>query len=716
MLPRPPVSGRPARLIMLLSSVALLSACGGGGGSATNYSAYLPNFAAPAPVLVSVLTAGFGGINSGTSAAANTLLGTARYLNTPATLQWLRDNFDPNISGQVYAAKSSGIAFAHAAGLTGAGQLVAVSDDRISVGHDVFAGKTVTVVSNDTTGEHGTSVASVALGNSSDFVGTAPGADLLFGTFLTDQTLTALGQQALAMAAVAWNNSWSYPGLSANQAGFNAAFSGSSGAAYLTALDNYAAQGVVVFAVSNDETRTRSGIMDGLPDLRHSLEAGWLAVANGVPTFIGGTVSAVNLLSSPCWEAARWCLVADGSWNAATGPGSDYDFITGSSFAAPQVAGALALLAEAFPGLAPHQLRIRLLASAENDFFTPDAAVELANGVFKGYSVIYGHGFLDIEAALRPIGGTTLGLQEGTRISTDAPVLMTGSGFGDAVERSLAGTNVAVKDALDAGFAMPGEALAAGAVPGDQAGALLAKSLRTNLAADRKAAPGALTDPFASFSGPVLTMTAPDGSASASVLVPEGGAGGLGVTVTRVLTDGATKLELGLKLARDNGQILSLGGKNAASMASVTLGLTQDLGGSAFLALSGEMGLTDLGGATALTAATTARFDALKLTIGQSDVLAKGDRISIGVGTPMAIASGTTVVDLPVYRQGAAMSFETVELGLAPADRQLDLEMTYQAALSDRVEMKLSLVHSENFGNRAGVSDTAGAIAFAFRF
>ena len=35
---------------------------------------------------------------------------------------------------------------------------------------------------------------------------------------------------------------------------------------------------------------------------------------------------------------------------------------------------------------------------------------------------------------------------------------------------------------------LPGEALASSALPGDQAGALLAKSLRTNLAADRKAA------------------------------------------------------------------------------------------------------------------------------------------------------------------------------------------------------------------------------------
>jgi hypothetical protein len=273
-----------------------------------------------------------------------------------------------------------------------------------------------------------------------------------------------------------------------------------------------------------------------------------------------------------------------------------------------------------------------------------------------------------------------------------------------------------VKDALSAGFVMPGSALTASARPGSQAGALLAKALRSNLAADRIASPAALDDPFAAFTGPVLELSAPDGTASAAVLVPQSGAAALGFTLTRVLTDGPTKVELGLKLARDDGGLLSLGGTEGAAMASVALGVTQDLGNGAFMAVSGEMGLTDLGGDTALGNTSSARFDAVKLTAGQSDIFTKGDRLSVGVGMPIAIASGETVLDLPVNRAGLAASFEGVALDLAPENRQRDLELTYQTALADGLEMKLSLIHSDNFGNRAGETDTAGALAFAFRF
>ncbi|MCX7288171.1 MAG: S8 family serine peptidase [Rhodobacterales bacterium] len=720
----PGLRRKPAFLLSL-PCLTLLAGCGGSGGGSgsTDLSSYLPDFAAPDPVAIVVLTTGFGGITSGTAAAAGLLLDSTEYEGTQTSLTWLRNYIgDQTVSGQLYAMKSSGAAFAHAAGVTGDGQLIAISDEHMSPGHDVFDGKTVVVDTNFAPGgEHGTSVASVAAGNlPGQFVGTAPDADILFGTYQTDQNLIDLGKRALKDKAVAWNNSWGYVTQSqetvfATQSAFNDFFGAGSGAAYLSALRNYAAYGVVVFAVSNDETDSNSGLMDALPVYANDLEAGWLAVVNGVPTFQNGTVKSVDLISASCWEAARWCLAADGTWNAAIGAGNSFAPTTGSSFAAPQVSGALALLAEAFPTLSPHDLRIRLLASAEDDFFEADGRVELADGFFKGYSVIYGHGFLDIEAALRPIGGTAMVLADGGSVSTDAPVLRTGSGFGDAVERSLAGTNVAVRDALAAGFAMPAEALTSGARPGSRAGALLAKGITSNLQSERLAAPLALADPFAAFTGPVVTLAAPDGGTSASVLLPQEGSESMGFTLSRALTEGATRIDVGIKLARDDGQIMSLGGDDSADMASVTLGITQDLGAGAFLALSGEVGMTDLGGATALGESGSARYDAVKLTAGRSGVFSAGDRLSVGVGMPVAIASGETRLTLPVLRQGAA-AFEQVAVDLAPENRQTDLEVTYLTALADGLEMKLSMVHSDDFGNRAGVTDTAGALAFTFRF
>lgn len=701
---------------VLSISTLTLAGCGGG-EDGSNFSSYLSPYAPPAPVAISVLT---GGITLSPTIIADTaaLLGSPKYQNTSVGVAWLQTYFDPNVpSGATQdPIRTSGAAFAHAAGITGAGEWIAISDEHISPTHESIAGR-VTILTNDPGGEHGTSVASVAAGNSASFVGTAPGANILFGTYWDDQDLADVGQQALSLGAVAWNNSWGYVGLGLNQSGFDAAFmNGTTGSAnYLSALDAYAAQGVVVFAVDN-ETHQNATLMDGLPYLRPSLEAGWIAAVNGVPTMSGSTVTDVHLLSNACWEAARWCLVADGTWNAATGGGSAYAPITGSSFAAPQISGALALLAQAFPTLTPHQLRVRLLASAEDSFFTPDATVELATGFNKGYSVIYGHGFLDIEAALRPIGGTSMAMAEGGTVSTDAPVLFTGSAMGDALETGLAGTNVAVRDALAAGFSMPASALTVGARPAPQAGKLMAKSLRSDLAAERVADPVALNDPFAAFSGPVLAMTANDGRTSAAVLLTEGGEGSTGLTISQALTDGPTRVDLGLKVTRDEGQLTSLDGDSAAMMASVALGLTQDFGNGTYLALSGEIGVTDLGGSTVFGNTGSAGFNAVKLTAGQSDLFSKGDRLSVGIGLPVAIASGETVLKLPVLREGAAATYDPVALDLAPEERQLDLDLTYQALLGNGLEMKLSVVRSENYGNRAGITDTSGALAFAFRF
>lgn len=734
----PTLSLRSPALPAAVSSLSLLAACGGGGGGGVDLSSYLPDFAAPAPIAIALLARGYTFDETTVAANLAALLARPEYQNSAAGLAWLRQSFPGAPSGATNAPiRSSGAAFAHAAGLTGTGQVIAISDGHISPTHVSLNGR-VTVISNgparpcDSRGcyddEHGTSVASVALGFSSTFVGTAPGATALYGYYGDAgqwNTLVALGEAAIAARAVAWNNSWGYGDLAVNQAGFDSAFAGAAGAAYYDTLYRYAVnrpgpnpEGVVVFAVSNVDTRT-AGIMDGLPWLRPEFEAGWMAVANGLPTLsMSGDVTSVYLLSSPCYQSARWCIVADGSWNAAVYGAAQYEATTGSSFAAPQVAGALALLAQAFPDLTPHQLRIRLLASADNVFsgFSADDRVELAEGFYKDYSVIYGHGFLDIEAALRPIGAVSMALPNGQSLRTDTPPLRTGTGLGDAVERSLAGTEVGVRDALAAGFVMPGAALVAGARPGAQAGRLLAQGLGGNLAAERTGAPLALATPFSAFAGPVATMATPDGRASAAVLLPLDGAETAGITLNRALTDGPTRIDLGLKLVRDDGEVMSLDGDSSAAMASVTLGITRDLGAGAFLALSGEVGVTDLGGATAFGATGSARFDAVKLTAGQSGVFTRGDRLSVGLGMPVAIASGQTVLDLPVARQGAAAGFEPVVLDLAPQDRQLDLEVTYQTALTEGLEMKVSLIHSDNFGNRADQRDTSGALAFAFRF
>ncbi|MBS0565161.1 MAG: S8 family serine peptidase, partial [Proteobacteria bacterium] len=389
----PIVRTRPAgralpRTVLLL--VLALAACKGGGGTGSLAGGPVPGGSG---VLGSFFVQSFTPFETAAAALRN----SARYLRQSTTWHLVDASNNPISPDYTsYPLASVHAEYAHAVGLTGKGQTVALADTRINPLHQVFAGKSITIDSNGSpTGtssdDHGTKVASIIAGQSSSFIGIAPGANLAFGSFQTNATLASITNLALNMNAVAQNNSWGYDSVPVSVGGLGMVFSGTDGANYLTALDNYAARGVVVFALSNDQTHTQATIMDALPAVRPTLEPGWLAVGNAVPTFTGQTISSVQLLSSPCFEAARWCLLADGAWTAATATSnSSYGFGTGSSFAAPQVSGALALLAEAFPNLTPHDLRLRLLASADNGFFTPDASLAITPTFSHGYSNIYG--------------------------------------------------------------------------------------------------------------------------------------------------------------------------------------------------------------------------------------------------------------------------------------------------------------------------------------
>jgi subtilase-type serine protease len=713
-----------------MAALTALAGCGGAEGDA-DLSTFLSQFAAPGALDASVLASG-AFLPSNIGILTSTLLATNKYqgLHTTGWAITLYNGVSLN-NLDSEPLRSSGAAFAHAAGYRGAGSTVAVSDGQYIPGISALDGANVQVVNNwgyvfagdEPPNGHGTIVSAVIAGDASDYTGVAPDAQLIFGSYETDQKLADVGNAARAANAVAWNNSWGYPELFLNPTDFGRAFTGNQGSVnYLNALDAYAANGVVVFAVSNDNTLGHSTLMDGLPYLRPSLEAGWIAAVNAVPTLsASGDVTAVQVLSSPCYEAARWCLMADGGWQipdtSLSLDGST--LVTGSSFAAPQISGAMAILQGAFGDLDPLALRVRLLASADDDFagFSADDYVELATGFNKGYSVTYGHGFLDIEAALKPIGGTAMAMANGGQVSTNAPVLRSGSAFGDAVEMSLAGTDVLVRDALSGGFVMPATALTSSARPTSRVNSLLAQSLAGNMQANRMTDATALANPFTSMGLNTLRMTDGEGRATASVLVPQSGRDSMGINLTRTLTEGPTQLELGLKLARDNGQTLSLDGSNGAILASVSMGVTQDLGDTAFVALSGEIGITDLGGPSALAQSGTARFDSAAVTVGRRDVFAKGDLLTFGMALPVAVASGSTTLDLPVVRTtAAAAAFAPVALDLSPDNRQLDLEVSYQTALADGLEMKLSAVRSDNFGNREGQTDTGGAIAFTFRF
>src|SRR6185312_8235712 len=100
-----------------------------------------------------------------------------------------------------------------------------------------------------------------------------------------------------------------------------------------------------------------------------------------------------------------------------------YEYLlSGTSFATPQIAGAAALLAQAFPNLTGKEIVDILLRSA---FDAGD----------PGTDATYGRGILDIARAFQPIGTTSLAGSSTALALTDSGAA-TSAAMGDAVTRA----------------------------------------------------------------------------------------------------------------------------------------------------------------------------------------------------------------------------------------------------------------------------------------
>ncbi|MBL9048127.1 MAG: hypothetical protein JNK34_12595, partial [Tabrizicola sp.] len=82
----------------------------------------------------------------------------------------------------------------------------------------------------------------------------------------------------------------------------------------------------------------------------------------------------------------------------------------------------------------------------------------------------------------------------------------------------------------------------------------------------------------------------------------------------------------------------------------------------------------------------------------------------------IAVTSGSAEMLVPVASASGAAETRSIGIDLAPQDRQIDLSISYGVPTGNRSEFRIELVHSMNYGNRAGATDTSGALGIAFRF
>lgn len=390
-------SSRSIRRILLgfasVSSFAFLTACGGGGGGGGPISTPVP---APTPTPTPTPTPS----PTPTPTPTPSSFDTAEYQRSDGPAQ------------------HNAIA-AWQDGTTGLGATIAIIDSGIDSDSPEFTGRvhpdSTDLVSNrgiDPDDDHGTNVALVAAAARDDVgvLGIAFEATILalraddvgscgpdtpqdpsLGCQFDDRTIAAGIDAAIASGAQVVNISLG---------------GGAASQPLLDAVARAANAGVVVVVAAGNEGDGRTpGIDPAQPD---PFASTILSAGNGNVLIVGsvGADDSISDFSNRAGNDAAFyisargeaicCVYQDGEVFIETIDGQDFvTLFSGTSFSAPQVAGAVALLAQAFPNLSAQEIVEILLESAKD-----------AGQV--GTDATYGRGILDIQAAMMPAGTTTL--------------------------------------------------------------------------------------------------------------------------------------------------------------------------------------------------------------------------------------------------------------------------------------------------------------------
>lgn len=319
------------------------------------------------------------------------------------------------------------------AGISGAGTTLAIVDSGIDSDSPEFAGR-IAASSVDIAGNRGLDNASDDHGTQVAMVAAAARDNLGIVGIAWNATIQMLRADTPGSCAQMDGCSFSDVNIAAGidaavRAGarvVNLSLGGDAGNATLrAAVGRAVAAGVVVIvSAGNEGDSTDPGVDPANPDPfatsvlqagpGHVLVVGSVNDSGLVSSFSNRAGAAASSMLMAQGERIC-CVYQDGVLKVEDGFVS---LVSGTSFAAPQVAGAVALLAQAFPNLSGAQIVNLLLSSARD---AGDA----------GTDPVYGRGILDIGRAFAPQGSTALA---GTSVAVPLADVAgtTGTAMGDA--------------------------------------------------------------------------------------------------------------------------------------------------------------------------------------------------------------------------------------------------------------------------------------------
>jgi hypothetical protein len=360
------------------------------------------------PGLLITLSACSGG---GGTAVAQLPVPLAIPATPPPTTSTPSTNYNTAEYQRSNAAVAANALSAYQAGATGAGEKIGIVDSGINTTLSEFTGK-VDPASKDVAGSramgdddgHGTAVSDIAAGSRNDLGIAGVAFDSTIVMMRADTPGSCGTTQTATSGSCSFDDSAISAGIDAARlAGvkvINLSLGGSQpGSQLLTAMSRATAAGIVlVISAGNDGASAKGDNPDPFALIPAQQGSGQVIIAGsvGIDDGSGGTdLSKLSDFSNKAGTGAAYYLTALGYRDQAISTDGKQYLWSGTSFSAPTIAGAVALLAQAFPNLTGKQI-VNLLFSSADDL----GAV--------GTDAVFGHGRLNLAKAFAPAGTMSL--------------------------------------------------------------------------------------------------------------------------------------------------------------------------------------------------------------------------------------------------------------------------------------------------------------------